>query len=173
MKIVNLFSGPGCGKSTTASGLFYSLKSGHAEVEMVTEYAKDMTWERRYNILEDQIYVFAKQQRRLGRLKDHGLDWVITDSPIPLGLCYLSPEQDNLYLRELVWNVFDSYHNVNFLIERHVPYNPVGRNQNETEACEIDTTVKHLLLDRQVPFQTVKGGPGCVEQILECLKKIS
>ena len=173
MKVINLWSGPGCGKSTTAAGLFYALKCTHAEVELVTEYAKDMTWERRYNILEDQIYVFAKQQRRLGRLKGHALDWVITDSPIPLGLCYLQPDLDSVHFRNLVWNVFDSYENVNFLLERHVPYKSTGRNQSEQQAVDIDNKVKTLLTDAQVPYHTVQVGPGCVDRILECLNKLS
>ena len=82
MKVINLFGGPGVGKSTAAAGLFYEMKKRQLSVELVTEYAKDMVWENRQNILDDQIYIFAKQQRRIARLRDHHIDWVITDSPI-------------------------------------------------------------------------------------------
>ena len=71
MQIVNLFGGPGSGKSTTAAGLFYEVKKLKLNVELVTEYAKDAVWEKRHNLLDDQIYIFAKQQRRISRLKRH------------------------------------------------------------------------------------------------------
>jgi hypothetical protein len=38
--VVNLFGGPGTGKSTTASGVFYHLKRDNRNVELVQEYAK-------------------------------------------------------------------------------------------------------------------------------------
>jgi ATP:corrinoid adenosyltransferase len=67
MKVINIFAGPCAGKSTTAAGLFYLMKVSGYNVELVTEYAKDMTWEGRHNILGDQLYILAKQNRRLER----------------------------------------------------------------------------------------------------------
>ena len=49
--VINLYGGPGCGKSTVSSGLFYKMKSEGYCVEYVSEYAKDLTYEERYNIL--------------------------------------------------------------------------------------------------------------------------
>ena len=43
--VINLFGGPGCGKSTIAAELFAILKKQGYEVELVTEYAKDKVWE--------------------------------------------------------------------------------------------------------------------------------
>ena len=45
-KVINLFGGPGAGKSTTAAGLFYEMKVRDIKCELVTEYAKDMTYEK-------------------------------------------------------------------------------------------------------------------------------
>jgi ATP:corrinoid adenosyltransferase len=172
MKVINLYSGPGVGKSTAAAGLFYHMKSQGISSEIVTEYAKDMVWEARHNILTDQIYVFAKQQRRLARLKGHGLSWVITDSPLPLGLCYLSPDANLDALKDLVWQVFDSYDNHNFVLTRHVPYDPIGRNQTVHEAVVMDQKVRDLLDQKQVPYHVVQGGSECVDQILEILQDV-
>ena len=88
MKIINLFGGPGTGKSTTAAHLFAIMKWQGMKVELVSEYAKELTWDGRSNVLLDQLYVLAKQNRKLERLKNHGLDFVITDSPILMGLAY-------------------------------------------------------------------------------------
>jgi hypothetical protein len=167
MQVINLFGGPGAGKSTTAAGLFYEMKKMRLEVELVTEYAKDMVWEGRHNILEDQIYIFAKQQRRISRLRDHNIDWVITDSPIPLGLVYLREGALGNNFHDLVMEVFDSFSNHNFLLQRNFEYNPIGRNQKDVEEARVyDRKVADLLDARNVPFQTILGGELAVSRIL-------
>ncbi len=59
--IVNLFGGPGAGKSTMAAGLFSELKWRGINCELATEYAKEKVWEESYAIFENQIYIFGKQ----------------------------------------------------------------------------------------------------------------
>ena len=83
MKVINLWGGPCSGKTTTAAGLFHKMKMQGLNVALVQEYAQEAIWEQRQALLDDQIYIFAKQQRRLSRFEGHGLDWVITDSPLP------------------------------------------------------------------------------------------
>jgi hypothetical protein len=170
MKILNLFGGPGAGKSTTAAGLFYEMKKRRLEVELVTEYAKDMVWENRQNILDDQIYVFAKQQRRINRLRSHQVDWVITDSPIMLGLVYLRNGVLSQNFNHLVMEVFNSFENHNFLLQRNFDYNPVGRNQADIDEARIyDRKVTELLDQWGVPFETILGGEHAVNHVLEKL----
>lgn len=142
MKVINLFGGPGAGKSTTAAGLFFRMKNFGLNVELVTEYAKDLTWEDRQKLLgDDQLYVFAKQQRRLNRLKGK-VDYVVTDSPLLLGLAYCKTTDPN-HLPNLIKEVFDQYDNYNFFINRgNKPYQPIGRNQTSQEAQLLD---KHIL----------------------------
>lgn len=167
MKVLNLFGGPGTGKSTTASGLFYEMKKMGLEVELVTEYAKDLVWEKRFNILDDQIYLFAKQQRRIARLADHNIEWVITDSPIPLGLCYLKEGVFTDSFPNLVMEVYQKFNNFNFLLSRNVKYNPVGRNQKtEEEAREFDHRVQSLLAKYNMSFDQIVGGEPAVSNIL-------
>lgn len=170
MKIVNLFGGPGAGKSTTAAGLFYEMKKRRLEVELVTEYAKDMVWENRHNILDDQIYVFAKQQRRINRLRTHHVDWVITDSPISLGLVYAKDGVLSEHFHHLVMEVFNQFDNHNFLLQRNFAYNPVGRNQKDLdEAQQYDVKVGNLLAKWAVPFERILGGEMAVDHILRQL----
>lgn len=167
MKVVNIFGGPGTGKSTTASGLFYEMKKLQLNVELVTEYAKDVTWEKRYELLNDQIYIFAKQHRRIARLVDSGIDWVITDSPIPLGLVYTNPDTLSDHFSKLVMEVFNNYNNHNFLLQRHFDYNPIGRNQQDLEEAEAyDRKVSNLLNACNVPFGTILGGEIAIDRIL-------
>lgn len=168
MKVINLFGGPGVGKSTTAAGLFYEMKKARLNVELVTEYAKELVWDKRDNTLSDQLYVFAVQQRRLRRLVDSGLEWVITDSPLPLSAVY----DDGLYakLQPLVREAFEWYDNYNFLVQRNTVYNPVGRNQKDVmEAVKFDNKVTAILRAWKVPFVLVKGGEDAVREIGESL----
>lgn len=59
--VINLFGGPGAGKSTLAALLFHHLKIRGLSCEMALEYAKDKVWEESYSTLHNQIYVFGKQ----------------------------------------------------------------------------------------------------------------
>lgn len=59
-KVINLFGGPGCGKSTGAAYIFSLLKMKGMNVELVTEFAKDKTWEHNSKALTCQPYVFGK-----------------------------------------------------------------------------------------------------------------
>lgn len=172
MKVINLWGGPGIGKSTTAAGLFYAMKKQQLNVELVTEYAKDAVWERRHNLFDDQIYIFAKQQRRIARLKGHGIDWVITDSPIPLGLIYTKLESYGPSFPNLVMEIFGQYENFNFLLSRNWKYNPIGRNQkDENEAVIFDQKVTSLLKSWDMLFKIVTAGESAVDYIMQDVVK--
>ena len=66
--IVNIFGGPGVGKSTTAAAVFALLKLHNIEAELVTEFPKDLVWEKRAYTFENQNYIFGKQQHRQWRV---------------------------------------------------------------------------------------------------------
>ena len=157
MKVINIWAGPGAGKSTTATGVFYHLKKLHYSVELVTEYAKDMTWEKRHNILTDQLYVAAKQNRRLLRLCDHDIDYVITDSPLLMGLLYTPKDYLNGRWAPVMFELFNQYDNINYVLQRDAStYQTVGRNQTLEESLEIDQNIVELLQSSNIPFTTVQ-----------------
>lgn len=167
MKIINLLAGPGSGKSTTASGLFFLMKSEGYKVELVTEYAKDKVYEGHLGCLEDQIYIFGKQQRRLNRLIGH-VDIAITDSPLPLSILYNQSLSSTF--NELVMEVYNKYDNYNFFINRVKEYKEYGRSQTKDEAIELDDRLKGLMLDFDIPYRTVDGDTTAPEVILKHLK---
>lgn len=165
MKVINLFGGPGVGKSTTAAGLFSLMKKQRMNVELVTEYAKDMTWEGRHNILQDQIYITAKQNRKLHRLRDHKVDYVITDSPLLLGIMYMPFDYYSTY-PNLVLEIFNSYDNVNYFIKREVEYDTTGRNQTLEEAKDIDLKLLQFLDGQNIPRKIVRDEHEMLKDIL-------
>ena len=169
MKIINIFGGPGAGKSTTAAGLFFEMKKRQLEVELVTEYAKDMTWEKRHNVLSDQLYILAKQNRRLVRLQGQ-VEWVITDSPLVLGMVYRHEGYHSLF-DDFALEVFNSYDNYNFLIGRDFEYQPAGRNQTAEEAIEVDSAIKNLLDQKGINYHRVTNDPE-VDRLTQILNII-
>ena len=77
MLVINFFGEPGSGKSTASAGLFYLLKQRKYNVELVTEFAKDLVYDEHTKALSCQNFVFANQEYRLSRLKNK-VDIVIT-----------------------------------------------------------------------------------------------
>lgn len=153
--VINLFAGPGAGKSTTAAGVFRNLKKMGINAEFVPEYAKDLTWENRDMALDNQIYVLGKQYHRLFRVMNQ-VDVIITDSPLIFGAIY-APEPYFTHFTPLVVEVFKSMRRMSYFIDRQKPYNPAGRSQTEDEAKEVDRVVRRFLRENEIAFKMVPG----------------
>jgi hypothetical protein len=168
MKVINLFAGPGAGKSTTAAGLFYKMKREGLAVELVTEYAKDKVYEGHLGCLEDQIYIFGKQQRRLSRLVGH-VEYAVTDSPLLLSVLYNKTESKSFL--DLVKEVFNKYDNRNFFIVRDKEYQQIGRTQTEIEARELDEKMKTILFHNSIRTEAILGNGWAVDNIYDYIMK--
>lgn len=162
--IVNLFGGPGAGKSTTRASTFMELKHAGLTVEEIIEWVKYKVYEKNAYVFTDQIYIFAKQLKWIKQTVGQ-VDIIVTDSPVLLSAIY-DKEQDPIF-RALVLSEFNKLNNINFLIERVKPYNPVGRNQTEDEAKLVDTKVFDFLIDNHIPFITVKGDRNAGKRIAD------
>ena len=160
--VLNLFGGPCAGKSTAAAGLFYVLKIMGYSVELTNEYAKELTWEDRHPALTDQLYILAKQNRKIQRLQGK-VDIAISDSPLILGLNYTTPNYHENF-EPLVFNVWNTYNNLNVYLQsdQALPYQTEGRNQSPEEAKNIDKKVLAFLESRQVEFTRVNVVPRVI-----------
>lgn len=85
---INLYAGPGAGKSTTSSWLFAELKKLGYSVELVSEYVKSWAIAKRDVIGFDQVYLMGKQLNYEYRFLAHGIQHIVTDSPVLLSACY-------------------------------------------------------------------------------------
>ncbi len=167
--VVNLFAGPGAGKSTTAAGIFFQLKLEGIECELVREYAKDVVWEGRHNLLTDegQLYLFAKQLKRMADVKDK-VDVIVTDSPLLLSRVYGANLSKSFY--DLVGEEFDKFENLNFFIERDKPYNSNGRMQTEFQAKQIDIAIRHLIAPYASSSWNILGNAQAPDRIITILR---
>lgn len=172
-KIINLVGGPNTGKTTTALGLTYYMKLAGLRVKYVQEYAEDMVYEDRENILDDQLYILAKQNRRALRLEER-TDFVVVDSPLFLSLVY-AKDGGTPALRQIVWECWDHYNNITFYHPRDLnfTYHGHGRVQQSHDECRaIDQRIERFLSHPNVRSSAYELdlGRDYVRQIIEFMK---
>ena len=159
--VVNLIGGPGSGKSTCASGIFYKLKQSGINCELALEFAKDKVWEDSIKVLDDQLYIFGKQYHKLFRLKDK-VDVIITDSPLLVSILY--NKTPSKYFNDLVVEQYNTFNNMLFFINRPDTYQIEGRLQNANDAKAIDDETKCMLKDNNIPYTEISC-ENAVEEI--------
>ena len=108
MILVNLYGGPGSGKSTGAAYIFSKLKMAGVNAELVTEFAKEKVWEESKAVFENQAYIFGKQYFRISRCADQ-VDVIVTDSPLLLSVIYNNDPVLGEEFNTVVRKVMDSY----------------------------------------------------------------
>lgn len=140
--VINLIGGPGSGKSTCASGIFYELKKLGINCELSLEFVKDKVWEESYKVLDDQLYVFGKQYHKLFRLKDK-VDVIITDSPLLISIHY--NKISSQHFNNLVVEQYHTFNNLMYFINRSETYQTEGRLQTKEESEMIDRDIKTIL----------------------------
>lgn len=167
-KIINLYGGPGAGKSTTAAGLFHKMKCAGKNVEYVSEYAKYLVWAERYDMLTDEIYIFAKQNHLLETI-GRKVDYVVTDSPLLLMPLYNTRHHSSFNV--LVRHTYLEYDNVNFFIKRSGEYDTSGRVQTREQAEYKDKEIRLMLEGYLQKYTIVEQGVNTVDEIYNNLFK--
>jgi hypothetical protein len=157
--IINLYGGPGTGKSTSAAYFYYLLKAEGKNVELVREYVKDWAWEGRKISTYDQIYFLGKQVRRESMLYGK-VNWIVTDSPVMMNLYYAQRYCTQTLgegVRAATLSFYrqaqeDGHKHLHVFLKRTKPYLSEGRYQTEEEAKEIDSGIKHVLQGFRLPI---------------------
>lgn len=173
---INLYGGPGCGKSTLSALLFTELKLRGLNTELVREFAKELVYEDKdmINLKEaDRIFIMAEQMRREAIL--HGkVDYLITDSPVLIAAYYYN-SKPAIELAKNLMSVFDQaeeskeYH---FYISRGEDdaFEQYGRAHGFEESKKIDKEMMSFLNSIGVKFYVIKGNPN--ERLKQILKHI-
>lgn len=176
-KIINLFGGPGIGKSSIASGLTYKLKKKHITCDNPYEFPKVLAWDENHSAIKDQLYVLANQHR--GIVKSFGkVDYIILDSPIILSLVYKSVYEGIEYPASLYGESFDKmvldihnqYNTLNILLKRtEGGFNEKERYQTLDESKILDNAIENTLIKNNISYITVEVGDSTVNDILKIL----
>ena len=147
--VINLFGGPGTGKSTMRARIFTELKYKQLCCEEITEFAKDKTWEENWPALNNQIFMFGSQFHRMYRVMGK-VDILITDSPILL--CAIYDKLGNKNLERLVVEQHKEMNTLNVFLERKHKYQSFGRNEDEDAAKEVDQKIISMLEDNKIEY---------------------
>ena len=166
---INIFGGPGAGKSTAALHLASDMKKLGMNAEFIPEYAKDLVFAREDIKLSDQLHILGEQHHRIFRLKDK-VQYLIHDSPFVMGLVYL---QEDAHLpakifEQLSVTLFKSYSNLNIFLERNpsFEFQQIGRQQNHQDSLRKDVEIKTLLARHNIPFCSLSVQENLNKQIL-------
>ncbi len=154
--IISFFGGPGVGKSTAAALVYADLKTRGKSVELVREAAKEYCWEGRKIEAYSQFLLTAEQVHREALLYGK-VDYIVTDSPPPLGIIYAS-KYYSYDVKESIRHMVEGMRReaeiggqvfTDVLLRRlKGKYETAGRWEDEANAKEIDAW-----LDEEVWFQ--------------------
>ena len=177
-KIINIFGGPGIGKSSIAAGITYKLKKNHISCDQPYEFPKLLAWDNNHSAIQDQLYVLANQHR--GIVKSYGkVDYIVLDSPILLSLTYrnyykATEYPSSLYgesFDKMVLDTFNQYDNINIVLDRaDGVHNNDERYQNLEESKELDIVIENSLIENNIPFHKIKVNDDTVDDIMKLVK---
>jgi hypothetical protein len=175
-KIINFVSGPSSGKSLFTSLVYSELRIKGFVAEVVPELAKWLVWTKQFELLNNQYYVSHEQYKTFKALNKE-VEFIVTDGSLLHGLVYNRTNPDNTSNTEktekAIVNWFNEFENIVVFLKRNpsVPYEQVGRIQNEEEAIIVDSILKGELLKHRVPFIEVESDIDKIEEIVELILK--
>ena len=174
-KIINIFGGPGIGKSSIAAGVTYKIKKNHISCDQPYEFPKLLAWDDNHSAIQDQLYVLANQHR--GIVKSYGkVDYIVLDSPILLSLTYRNYYKGTEYpsslygesFDKMVLDTFNQYDNINIVLDRaDGVHNNDERYQNLEESKELDIVIENSLIENNIPFHKIKVDDDTVDNIIK------
>ena len=147
--VVNCYAGPGAGKTTCAWEVASQLKKKGINTEYVSEYAKELVWEEKYDVLENQEHLFAEQAKRLERLRGK-VEVIVTDSPILMSHIYGRNNSTDFTMR--IDDEYKKYYNFNLFIKRGDTFQQAGRIQNLEESKALDRKIMNMLKEKNIYF---------------------
>lgn len=156
MKKINLYGGPGIGKSTVAALVYSALKVKGYNVEIVNEYAKELVYEGvdlkvKNEALQHKILL--EQIKREMTYKDK-VDFLVSDSPIMLN-AYYNGSAIALQIAKLHLEPETDCH---FFLKRGFEnFETQGRSHNKQESLEIDNKMINFLIKQKIELQMISG----------------
>lgn len=169
--VVNFFGGPGYGKSTCAAIAFSELKKRGYSVEIVFEFTKELFYYSGVTPPYNQAFVFGNQLWKIEQCT-HKNEIVLVDSPLPLSIVYNNCKYLTESFNKTVFEAFNSFNNLNFLLDHQFAYQRGGRYQNEDESHVIHRRIIEMLAKYNIPYSSISPANYALilDQIVGCIK---
>ncbi len=164
---INLFGGPGTGKSLLALRLAPDLRCRGFKLELSLEYVKSWVFEGHKVEPLDQFYLFAKQLRQESLMLRTPGTIVLTDAPLWQCAAYSyrdGPQEITRSLYEAAYYFDGLYPPLNLLLSRVFEYDARGRWETPYQAELMDGTIFDCLGDSGLPH--VKVDPRFPDDVL-------
>lgn len=160
---INLFGGPGSGKSITAMNVRVQLGFKGYDIELVEEVIKDWTYIPRIPKSCDSAYLLLCQIQKEDIRLRAGVDLIVSGSPVLLqyfyGWYHKTPLQVSMKLAALEFEKI--YLSLNIVVNREDRfYNETGRYEKLEEAKLIDEKVKEIMQINNIAYKEF----SCLEQ---------
>ena len=158
--IINFFGAPNSGKSVKAAQCFIGMKTNGKSCELVTEYVKEWAWENRPITTYDQLFIVVNQMKRETILFNK-VDYIITDSPVLLGVFYDEYYNNHQLAR---WSILEyiklrekqGIKSINYWLDYEGFENNDGRYHKKEDSIDINIKMKKWLEDLNIQFSNLK-----------------
>lgn len=143
--IINLFGGPGIGKTTLAARMFFELKTRGVEAACPEEYAKIALWQGRDYLLDNQLILLGRTWDAVTSLSTK-VDVIVLDSPVLLCSHYAG-DREPPYFHDTVLDFHRRHDRLNLLLSRNPEsqYSTNGRRETSQQAIGMDRKIQSLL----------------------------
>ena len=170
--LINLYGGPGSGKSTVMYEITGRLKNMGVAAEMSPEFVKQKVYSGDKKTFENQLYILGNQSFSQSILIGE-VDVIVTDSPLLLSAHYGKNEDYARELLSIAKKFNSSFQEFHFFLRRVKPFCQSGRIHNEEQSREIDKELFSLLTTNvgKDDFDIVNGDSSGTEEIIKFILK--
>ncbi len=159
---INLYAGPGAGKSLVAAWLYDRLRIAGVRAELVREAIKPSAYAGKLPGEWEAIDFFTAQLQAERQWLNVGVPHVVTDSPLLLACYYQAmtdcPEADGCLTHARKFAERHPSVDVFLLRDDGFGYDAAGRYQDEAQSRLIDGEIMTFLVREGVSFVTVPVG---------------
>lgn len=160
--VINLYAGPGSGKSTTSRALS-SLFGGNGISSIAPiEIPKLHVWEKSFKDLSDQLKIFANQKYSQD-LCHEKYKISVVDSPLLMQMVYMeqNKSKNTKELESLILNAFKENKDdtINFFLKREHKYSNYGRVHTEDQSQQLNNKIINVLIQNKVNFKSFYTHP--------------
>ena len=166
MIVVNMFGGPGTGKTSLALAVAAALKMRHPRLvtEFVGEAAKEFVWEGRGSAMRNRILMLGEHSFRLTRL-DGLVDLAVTDGPVLLNRVYGAREGWPPCYADLCAHAHAMHPSP--VLRDGISYERAGRRECEAEGALLDAEMAAMLSGLGVPARAARSCRGDADRIAD------